>query len=109
MSARIHSVAVASFVAPTVVGYALWFSLFLHEHLPMLAWLQMSFLLLCAYGLVRWALVQRSRIGYLGTTLARSGVALAAGVFVWSIVAYWRMPGHALSTWWWVEARPAYA
>ena len=86
-----------------VVNSALWFSLFLHERLPMLAWLQMSFLLLCAYGLVRWALVQRSRIGYLGTTLDRWGVALAAGVFVWSIVAYWRMPGYALSTWWWVE------
>lgn len=86
-----------------VVNSALWFSLFLREQLPMLAWLQMSFLVLCAYGLVRWALVQRSRIGYLGTTLDRWGVALAAGVFVWSIVAYWRMPGYALSMWWWVE------
>ena len=83
-----------------VVNSALWFSLFLHEQLPMLAWLQMSFLLLCAYGLVRGALVQRSRIGYLGTTLDRWGVALAAGVFVWSIVTYCRMPGYALSTWW---------
>lgn len=86
-----------------VVNSALWFSLFLHEKLPMLAYLQASFLVMCAYGLLRWAVVQRWRIGYLGTQLDKVGVLIAAGVFVYSIVAYWRMPGYALSGWWWVE------
>jgi hypothetical protein len=80
-----------------VVNSALWFSLFLHEQLPLLAWLQMSFLLMCAYGLARWAVVQRWKIGYFGTRLDNAGVVIAVAVLVWSVVAYWHMPGYALS------------
>jgi hypothetical protein len=86
-----------------VVNAGLWLTLFLHLGLPMLAWLQASFLVLSTYGMLRWALVARWRIGYLGTNLDRYGVLLAAGVFAWSIVAYRHMPGYALSTWWWIE------
>ena len=86
-----------------IVNAALWVALFFHLGLPMLAWLQASFLVLSAYGMIRWALVARWRIGYLGTNLDRYGVLLAAGVFAWSIAAYWHMPGYALSGWWWVE------
>ena len=86
-----------------VVNSALWLSLFLHQGLPMLAWLQASLLLMSAYGMLRWALVVRWKIGYLGGNLDRWGVVAAAGVFAWSIYAYWNMPGYTGSTWWWVE------
>ena len=86
-----------------VVNSALWFSLSLHEGLPLLAWLQMSFLLMCAYGCVRWAIVQRWKIGYFGTRLDNAGVVIALGVLAWSTVAYWHMPGYSLSSWWWLE------
>ena len=69
----------------------------------MLAWLQASFLVLAAYGMLRWWLVARWRIGYLGTNLDKYGVVLAVAVFGASVAAYWDMPGYALSTWWWVE------
>jgi len=86
-----------------VVNSALWLSLFLHQGLPMLAWLQASLLLMSAYGMLRWALVARWKIGYLGGNLDRWGVLVAAGVFAWSIYAYWNMPGYTGSTWWWIE------
>ncbi len=86
-----------------VVNSALWLSLFLHQGLPMLAWLQASLLLMSVYGMLRWALVARWKIGYLGGNLDRWGVLAAAGVFGWSVYAYWNMPGYTGSTWWWVE------
>ena len=86
-----------------MVNAGLWLTLFLRDGLPMLAWLQASFLVLAAYGMLRWWLVARWRIGYLGTNLDKYGVVLAVAVFGASVAAYWDMPGYALSTWWWVE------
>lgn len=86
-----------------VVNSALWFTLFLHDGLPMLAWLQASFVVMCSYGFARWAVTSRWQIGWLGGNLDKVGVVIAAAVFAWSVAAYWRMPGYALSTWWWVE------
>src|SRR5882724_5076913 len=46
-----------------IVNAALWTYLFFHVALPMLAYLQISFLIFAAYGAVQWALV-KARIGF---------------------------------------------
>jgi hypothetical protein len=86
-----------------MINAGLWLTLFLHQGLPMLAWLQASLLLMSAYGMARWAIVARRKIGYLGTHLDKWGVLMATLVFIASIVAYWKMPGYRLTLWWWVE------
>jgi len=86
-----------------MVNSGLWFSLFLHQKLPMLAWLQASLLLMSAYGMLRWARVARKKIGYLDTSLDRWGILIASVVFIASIIAYWNMPGYRLTFWWWLE------
>ena len=86
-----------------IVNAALWVALFFHLGLPMLAWLQVSFLLFCAYGAAQWALV-RARIGF--NPRVRSdvvGSVIAAGVFAYSVYAYWHMPGYTGSLWWALE------
>jgi len=86
-----------------IVNAALWVALFFHLGLPMLAWLQVSFLLFCGYGAVQWALV-RYRIGF--DPKVRSdivGCLLAAAVFGYSVYAYWNMPGYTGSLWWALE------
>src|SRR5262249_1917911 len=80
-----------------IVNAALWVALFFHLGLPMLAWLQVSFLLFCAYGATQWALV-RYRIGF--DPRVRSdvvGCVLAAAVFGYSVYAYCNMPAHTAS------------
>ena len=86
-----------------MVNSGLWLTLFLHQKLPMLAWLQASLFLMSAYGMLRWALVARRKIGYLGTKLDKWGVLIAGVVFIASIIAYWNMPGYRLTFWWWME------
>lgn len=86
-----------------MVNSGLWLTLFLHDKLPMLAWLQASIFMMSAYGMLRWARVARRKIGYFDTTLDRWGVLIATAVFIASIIAYWNMPGYRLTTWWWVE------
>ncbi len=86
-----------------IVNSGLWMTLFLRQGLPMLAWLQASLLVMSVYGMIRWALVARRKIGYLGTHLDKWGVIMAAIVFIASIVAYWNMPGYRLTLWWWIE------
>jgi hypothetical protein len=86
-----------------IVNAALWVALFFHLGLPMLAWLQVSFLLFCAYGAAQWALV-RARIGF--NPRVRSdivGSVIALGVFAYSVYAYWHMPGYTGSLWWALE------
>jgi hypothetical protein len=86
-----------------MVNAGLWVALFFHLGLPMLVWLQVSFLLFCAYGATQWALV-RYRIGF--SPRVRSDVAgsvIAAGVFAYSLYAYWNMPGYTGSLWWALE------
>jgi hypothetical protein len=86
-----------------VVNAALWTALFFHLGLPMLAWLQVSFLLFCSYGAAQWAMV-RYRIGFdphVRSDLA--GCVIAAGVFAYSVYAYWNMAGYTGSIWWALE------
>lgn len=86
-----------------IVNAALWTALFFHNGLPLLAWLQISFLALATYGFIQWALV-KYRIGF--NPHVRSdvvGCVIALGVFLVSIYAYRNMPGYTGTTWWWVE------
>ena len=76
-----------------IVNAALWCALFFSSGLPLLGWLQVSFLLFAAYGMAQWALV-RWRIGWnprvrsdqLGTVLYVGGGILFA--FVMGLALY---------------------
>ena len=86
-----------------IVNASLWTALFFEMGLPVLAWLQISFLLLATYGAIQWALV-RLRIGF--DPRARTdvvGTAIALGVFVYSVYAYWNLEGYRGSVWWALE------
>jgi hypothetical protein len=86
-----------------IVNAALWIVLFLDGGLPLLAWLQLSFLLFCTYGAIQWTLV-RYRIGF--DPRVRSdvvGCVIALAVFAWSVYAYRNMPGYTGSVWWALE------
>lgn len=86
-----------------IVNAGLWTALFFHDGLPMLAWLQVSFLGLSVYGAIQWALV-RFDIGFRFDRRSDvAGAVIATGVFVYSVVAYARMPGYSWTGWWWVE------
>jgi nicotinamide riboside transporter PnuC len=86
-----------------IVNAALWVFLFFHMGLPLLAWLQISFLVFCLYGGLQWSLV-RVRIGF--NPRVRSdivGCVIACSVFVYSVIAYSRMPGYTGTSWWALE------
>lgn len=86
-----------------IVNAALWTYLFFHVGLPMLAYLQISFLIFAGYGAVQWALV-RYRIGFnprIRTDVI--GSVIAATVLAVSLVVYWDQPGYRGTTWWWLE------
>lgn len=86
-----------------IVNASLWIALFFHDGLPMLAWLQISFLFLSVYGAAQWFLV-RLDIGFRPDRRSDVvGSAIAAVVFVYSLVAYLRMPGYAWTIWWGLE------
>jgi hypothetical protein len=77
-----------------IVNAALWTYLFFHAGLPMLAYLQISFLIFAGYGAVQWTLV-RYRIGFnprVRTDVIGSVIALA--VLIVSLVIYWNQPGY---------------
>lgn len=87
-----------------MVNAALWVALFFSKDLPILAWLQVSFLVFTVYGMTQWALV-RYRIGWSPRVkIDLVGTALALVVFVYSIYAYWQMPGYTGTVWWALEA-----
>ena len=86
-----------------IVNASLWTALFFEMDLPVLAWLQVSFLVLASYGAVQWALV-RFRIGF--NPRARSdvvGTVLALAVFLYSVYAYWNLEGYVGTIWWALE------
>lgn len=86
-----------------IVNAALWTYLFFHVDLPMLAYLQVSFLIFAAYGALQWALV-KARIGFNPSVrIDIAGSAIAASVLVVSVVVYWNQPGYRGTSWWWLE------
>lgn len=81
-----------------IVNASLWTALFFREGLPVLAWLQVSFLGLALFGLVHWIVVRgagfdpSSRIDRVGSALAF----LVCGIAAW---AY----GYGGTIWWALE------
>ena len=87
-----------------IVNAGLWCALFFSSGLPLLGWLQVSFLAFAAYGMLQWALV-RWRIGWNPRTRGDLiGTVLALGVFVYSFYAYRNMEGYTGTFWWALEA-----
>jgi hypothetical protein len=86
-----------------IVNAGLWTYLFFHVHLPMLAYLQVSFLVFAGYGAIQWTL-HTTRIGIdfrFRADVVGSGMAVALlGV---SVIVYWNQPGYRGTTWWWLE------
>jgi hypothetical protein len=86
-----------------VVNAGLWVALFFHDGLPVLAWLQVSFLLFCSYGALQWLLV-RYRIGFDPSVRSDlAGCLIAVAVFAASVYAYRDMPGYTGTLWWALE------
>ena len=86
-----------------IVNAALWTYLFFHVGLPMLAYLQISFLIFAGYGAIQWGL-HRARIGVNFRFRADVvGSFLGFGLFAVSVFVYWNQPGYRGTSWWWLE------
>lgn len=86
----------------SIVNASLWLVLFAQD-LPMLAGLQVSYIIFSIYGLWQWANV-RFRIGYDHNVWTDNlGTVIASGIFLYTIIAYSRLEGYAFTSWWWVE------
>jgi nicotinamide riboside transporter PnuC len=87
----------------SIVNAILWFFLFLHFDLPMLAGLQVMYVLFSLYGLTVWA-TTHLRIGYdVGKWKDNFGTLLGFGILAYTVYAYRGMPGYTLTKWWWLE------
>jgi hypothetical protein len=85
-----------------MVNAALWCALFFNMGLPLLGWLQVSFLIFSAYGAVQWALV-KYRVGFNPRVrIDIIGSIIALGVFLVTVYAYW--PINGVGIWWALEA-----
>jgi len=86
-----------------IVNASLWVTLFFHTGVPMLAYLQISFLLFAGYGAVQWYLVRQG----IGVDFRRHtdvvGSTIALAVLAVALVIYWDQPGYRGTTWWWLE------
>lgn len=86
-----------------IVNAGLWTYLFFHGGIPLLAWLQVSIIIFSLYGMVQWALV-KYRIGFSPrVSTDMFGAVLALAIFIYSVYAYWNMPGYTGTGWWWIE------
>ena len=86
-----------------IVNAGLWTALFFHDGLPMLGWLQVSFLFLSIYGAAQWFLV-RLDLGFRRDRRSDvAGSSIAACVFAYSVIAYMHMRGYAWTSWWALE------
>lgn len=87
----------------SIVNAVLWFVLFLHFDLPMLAGLQVMYVLFSLYGLTVWA-TTHLRIGYdVGKWKDNFGTLLGLGILGYTVYAYRGMEGYAFTTWWRLE------
>lgn len=86
----------------SIVNASLWLVLFAGT-LPMLAGLQVSYIIFACYGLWQWANV-KWRIGYDHSVWTDNlGTAISLAIFVYTVYAYVGLEGYAFTTWWWVE------
>lgn len=87
----------------SIVNAALWFVLFLQFDLPMLAGLQVMYILFSIYGLTVWA-TTHNRFGYsIDKWKDNVGSILGLAILAYVVYAYRDMAGYAFTAWWWVE------
>jgi len=87
----------------SIINAVLWFFLFLDFKLPMLAGLQVMYVLFSLYGLTVWATVHK-RIGYdVQKWKDNIGTLMGLGILAYTVYAYSGMEGYAFTTWWYLE------
>jgi len=87
----------------SIVNAILWFFLFLDFHLPMLAGLQVMYIIFSLYGLTVWA-TTHFRIGYdVGKWKDNFGTVIGLGILGYAVYAYRNMPGYTFTNLWWLE------
>ncbi len=87
----------------SIVNAVLWFWLFIDFKLPMLAGLQIMYVLFSLYGLTVWATVH-GRIGYdVNKWKDNFGTVLGLGILAYTVYAYHDMTGYAFTKWWYFE------
>lgn len=87
----------------SIVNAVLWFWLFMDFELPMLAGLQVMYVLFSLYGLTVWA-TTHDRFGYaVDKWKDNIGTALGFIILAYVVYAYSDMAGYAFTTWWWLE------
>lgn len=87
----------------SIVNASLWFVLFWRWELPMLAGLQIMYVLFSLYGLTVWA-TTHNRIGYSVEKFKDNfGTLLGFGILAYVVYAFRGMEGYAFTGWWWVE------
>ncbi len=85
------------------INAVLWFWLFIDFKLPMLAGLQVMYVLFSLYGLTVWATVHH-RIGYdINKWKDNFGTVLGLGILAYTVYAYRDMTGYAFTKWWYFE------
>jgi len=88
----------------SIINATLWFVLFYFQwDLPMLAGLQVMYVLFSLYGLTVWA-TTHDRIGYSVEKIKDNfGTVLGLGILAYTVYAFRGMEGYAFTGWWWVE------
>jgi len=88
----------------SIINASLWVVLFFTTGLPILAFLQIAYIVFALYGLWQWATV-KFRIGYDHNIWTDNlGTILALIICSYAVYYYWNIPGYTLSLWWWLEA-----
>jgi nicotinamide riboside transporter PnuC len=87
----------------SIVNAILWFILFKHMDLPMLAGLQVSYIIFSLYGIFMWA-TTKFRIGYDHSVFKDNlGTIISLSIFIYTVIAYLHMKDYAYTTWWYIE------
>ena len=88
----------------SIVNAVLWGYMFYYQwELPMLAGLQVMYILFSVYGLTVWA-TTHNRIGYSAEKIKDNiGVLLGLGILAYAVYAFRGLEGYAFTGWWYVE------
>jgi len=87
----------------SIVNAVLWGWLFYDFQLPMLAGLQIMYILFSVYGLTVWA-TTHNRIGYsIEKFKDNFGTLLGFAILAYAVYAYRGLEGYAFTAWWYVE------
>jgi nicotinamide mononucleotide transporter len=87
----------------SIVNAVLWFFLFLDFQLPMLAGLQVMYVVFSLYGLTVWA-TTHNRIGYsIEKWKDNLGTLLGFAILAYVVYAFRDMEAYTFTGWWYVE------